>query len=81
MVAFLKILNPALLYYLHLFSGLPVDLSTVLDPHTVAGLLKMHLRELRFSLIPQGEPTKKLVLGARNNDVSNESETSPKLIL
>jgi hypothetical protein len=34
--------------------GFEVDLSEIVDPHTVAGLLKLHFREQRVSMIPRG---------------------------
>ena len=35
--------------------GDEVDLiGDVFDPHTVAGLLKLHFREMRVSLLPEG---------------------------
>ena len=53
--------------------GVEVDLSRVNDPNTVAGLLKLHYRELRFSIVPRGEPVKSLIAAAKTNDVSEVS--------
>ncbi len=41
----------------------------VLDPHTVAGLLKLHFREQKTSLIPRGLPLSYLMMHVKNRDV------------
>lgn len=49
--------------------GYEVDLMEVLDPHTVAGLLKLHFREQKSSLIPRGLPLTQLMIHVKNLDV------------
>lgn len=56
-------------YAIHLLSGYEVDLMEVLDPHTVAGLLKLHFREMKASLIPRGLPLTYLMMHVKNQDV------------
>ena len=51
-------------------AGYEVDLMEVLDPHTVAGLLKLHFREQKASLIPRGLPLTQLMTHIKNQDVS-----------
>ncbi len=41
----------------------------VLDPHTVAGLLKLHFRETKTSIIPRGAPLTDIMNHVRNRDV------------
>ena len=48
---------------------LDVDLSKVLDPHTVTGLLKVHFREQRVSLIPRGQPLAEIVQAVKSRNV------------
>jgi hypothetical protein len=43
----------------------------VLDPHTVAGLLKLHFREMKASLIPRGLSLSLLMAHVKNRDVSS----------
>ena len=50
--------------------GLPVNLMQILDPHTVACLLKLHLREWRVSIIPRGKPLTDITAGVREKNVS-----------
>ena len=50
-------------------TGFDVDLSKVVDPHTVAGLLKLHFREQRFSMIPRGQPLSNITQAVRDKDV------------
>ena len=52
------------------FLGIDVNLEEVLDPHTVCGLLKLHLRELRVSLIPRGPILTELIHHVKQRDVS-----------
>ena len=52
-----------------LYIGVEVDLNDVLDPHTVTGLLKLHFRELKVSLIPRGGPVTDIMNYIKNNDV------------
>ena len=47
-----------------------MDLSNVLDPHTVAGLLKLHFREQKTSILPRGPPLTVIMEHVRNRDVS-----------
>ena len=47
-----------------------MNLEEVLDPHTVCGLLKLHLRELRVSLIPRGPILTELIHYVKQRDVS-----------
>lgn len=54
-------------------SGCEVNLMEVLDPHTVAGLLKLHFREQKASLIPRGLPLSYLMMHVKNRDVSPAS--------
>eukprot|EP00117_Sycon_ciliatum_P008134 scpid100638/ scgid2634/ Rho GTPase-activating protein 22; Rho-type GTPase-activating protein 22; p68RacGAP len=51
-------------------NGDEVDLSGIMDPNTVAGLLKFHFRELRFSIMPRGDPTKKLLAAMKENNTA-----------
>ena len=51
-------------------AGQDVDLSEILDPHTVTGLLKVHFREQRVSLIPRGQPLADISLAVKARDVS-----------
>lgn len=73
-VLYLALLFTSLQYVLAVIdffsSGEEVDLSGIMDPNTVAGLLKLHFRELRFSIIPRGEPTKSLLEAMKVNNVS-----------
>lgn len=50
-------------------SGQDVDLSEILDPHTVTGLLKVHFREQRVSLIPRGQPLADISLAVKARDL------------
>lgn len=50
--------------------GEDVDLSNVMDPHTITGLLKLHFREQRVSLIPRGQPLAEIVQGVKARNVS-----------
>ena len=52
-----------------LISGTEVDLCTILDPHTVTGLMKVHFREQRVSLIPRGQPLADIVQAVKARDV------------
>ena len=52
-----------------LFPGTEVDLCTILDPHTVTGLMKVHFREQRVSLIPRGQPLADIVQAVKARDV------------
>eukprot|EP00117_Sycon_ciliatum_P014483 scpid72866/ scgid14725/ Rho GTPase-activating protein 24; Filamin-A-associated RhoGAP; RAC1- and CDC42-specific GTPase-activating protein of 72 kDa; Rho-type GTPase-activating protein 24; RhoGAP of 73 kDa; Sarcoma antigen NY-SAR-88; p73RhoGAP len=45
------------------------ELSNVHDPHLVAGLLKLHFRELKFNVVPQGDPAKDLLEAAKTRNV------------
>ena len=47
-----------------------MDLSEILEPHNVAGLLKLHYREMRLCLIPRGEMSREITRGAKARDVS-----------
>ena len=51
-------------------AGYYVDLMEVLDPHTVAGLLKLHFREQKSSLIPRGQPLIEFMANVKSQDVS-----------
>jgi len=51
--------------------GHEVNLNDVLDPHTVAGLLKLHFREQKASILPRGPPLTILMEHVRNRDVSH----------
>lgn len=55
--------------YVPAFSGVDVDLEEVLDPHTVCGLLKLHFREMRVSMIPRGEPLVELIQHVKQRNV------------
>jgi hypothetical protein len=48
--------------------GEPVDLMQVLDPHTIAGLLKYHFREWRVSIIPRGKPLQEVTAAVKDRD-------------
>ena len=48
-----------------------MDLGDVLDPHTVCGLLKLHFRELRVSMIPRGPPLAELIHNVKERNVSH----------
>lgn len=50
--------------------GEPINLMEILDPHTVAGLLKYHFREWRVSIIPRGKPLEEVTAAVKNKDVS-----------
>lgn len=52
-------------------TGFDVDLSEVVDPHTVAGLLKLHFREQRFSMIPRGQPLSNITRAVKDKDVGH----------
>ena len=54
--------------------GEPVNLNSVLDPHTVAGLLKYHFREWRVSIVPRGKPLEEITSAVRAKDVSTSTE-------
>jgi hypothetical protein len=45
-----------------------VNLNSVLDPHTVAGLLKYHFREWRVSIVPRGKPLEEITSAVRAKD-------------
>ena len=45
-------------------------MAEIHDPHTVAGLLKLHFREMRVSLISRGQPLAQAVLAVQNKSVS-----------
>ncbi len=60
------------LAYFVAMAGNEVNLHEVLDPHTVAGLLKLHFRELKTSLIPRGPTLTTIMEYVRNRDVSDE---------
>ena len=47
-----------------------MDLSEILEPHNVAGLLKLHYRELKLCLIPRGEMSREITRAAKARDVS-----------
>lgn len=47
-----------------------VDLMEILDPHTVTGLLKLHFREQRVSMIPRGRPLQSVNAAVKERDVS-----------
>ena len=47
-----------------------MDLSDVLEPHNIAGLLKLHYREMRINLIPRGEMSREITRAAKARDVS-----------
>ena len=54
-------------------SGDAVDLNTILDPHTVAGLMKAHFREQKSSIIPRGEPLAAIVKAVEQKNVRDQS--------
>ena len=47
-----------------------MDLSDVLEPHNIAGLLKLHYREMKINLIPRGEMSREITRAAKARDVS-----------
>ena len=47
-----------------------MDLSEILEPHNVAGLLKLHYREMKLCLIPRGEMSREITRAAKARDVS-----------
>ena len=47
-----------------------MDLSDVLEPHNIAGLLKLHYREMRINLVPRGEMSREITRAAKARDVS-----------
>lgn len=49
--------------------GYEVDLSEVVDPHTVAGLLKLHFREQRVSMIPRGQTLTSITQAVKDKNV------------
>lgn len=53
-----------------LLTGIEVNLMEVLDPHTVAGLLKLHFREQKLSLIPRGPILTDVMTHVKSRDVS-----------
>jgi len=52
------------------FAGKEMDLSDVLEPHNIAGLLKLHYREMKICLIPRGEMSREITRAAKARDVS-----------
>ena len=50
--------------------GKEMDLNEVLEPHNIAGLLKLHYRESRIALIPRGEISREITRAAKARDVS-----------
>jgi len=50
--------------------GKEMDLTEVLEPHNIAGLLKLHYRESRIALIPRGEISREITRAAKARDVS-----------
>ena len=52
--------------------GLDVDLTEIVDPHTVAGLLKLHFREQRVSMIPRGQPLTTITQAVKDKDVRGQ---------
>ena len=52
------------------FTGKEMDLSEVLEPHNIAGLLKLHYREMKICLIPRGEMSREITRAAKARDVS-----------
>ena len=58
--------------HLHSLSPPPgesVNLQGVLDPHTVAGLMKIHFREWKVSIIPRGKPLSDITDAVKEKDV------------
>ena len=45
-------------------------MTEVLEPHNIAGLLKLHYRESRIALIPRGEISREITRAAKARDVS-----------
>lgn len=58
-----------------------MDLSEVVDPHTVAGLLKLHFREQRFSMIPRGQPLSNITRAVRDKDVGHVDQSLRKPVI
>eukprot|EP00731_Ephydatia_muelleri_P012612 Em0006g1506a len=54
--------------------GDAVDLNTILDPHTVAGLMKAHFREQKSSIIPRGEPLAAIVKAVEQKNATAMSQ-------
>ena len=52
--------------------GLDVDLTEIVDPHTVTGLLKLHFREQRVSMIPRGQPLTTITQAVKDKDVRGQ---------
>jgi len=50
--------------------GKEMDLTDILEPHNVAGLLKLHYRESSITLIPRGEISREITRAAKARDVS-----------
>ena len=67
----LTALTLLVIHYTNLHAGVDVDLGEVLDPHTVCGLLKLHFRELRVSMIPRGPPLIELIRNVKERNVSH----------
>lgn len=57
------------IYYAIFIAGSEVNLAEVVDPHTVAGLLKLHFREQRVSMIPRGQPLASITQAVKDKDV------------
>ena len=55
--------------YVIVTTGFEVNLSEVVDPHTVAGLLKLHFREQRVSMIPRGQTLTSITQAVRDKNV------------
>lgn len=58
-------------YIYIIYIGEEVNLSECLDPHTVAGLLKLHFREQRQCIIPGDALIHKIALAVEGRDVSD----------
>ena len=61
-------------------TGADVDLTEIVDPHTVAGLLKLHFREQRVSMIPRGQPLSSITQAVKEKDVGYINFSSNKYI-
>ena len=58
-----------------------MNLMSILDPHTVAGLLKFHFREWRVSIVPRGKPLEEITSGVREKDVSTSRDTHLRVVV
>ena len=63
------------------FIGEEVDLSECRDPHTIAGLLKLHFREQRQCIIPGDAVVQRILQAVEKRDVSGDKWSDLFLLL